>query len=46
MGSVYEVVIEMGSDAYDTYSKFHKVLFRDSKVNAGVHSHTDSMELA
>jgi hypothetical protein len=38
--------IEIGSGAMNIHTKFHKDWFRCSKVDRGIHRHTDSMAIS
>jgi hypothetical protein len=46
MGGIHEVRRWDGLRCYDIHTKFNKNRFRHSKVNRGIHRHTDSREIA
>jgi hypothetical protein len=46
MGGIYEVAIEMGSGVMIYIPNFIQIFFRHSKVNGGIHKHTDRIQIA
>jgi hypothetical protein len=46
MGGIYEVSCWDGLRCNDVHTNFHKDWFSHSKINGGIHRHTDSMVIA
>jgi hypothetical protein len=45
MGGIYEVCRSDGLRCHDIHTKFHKEWFRNSKVDAGTHTHRQQGDL-
>jgi hypothetical protein len=46
MGDIYEIRRWDGLRCHDTHTKFHEDWFRHSKVDGGIHRHTDSKAIS